>query len=70
MCITNAYLILLVKLWSKYFRYKNIKSETESLLLVVQNNSIRTNNIKTRIDKTQKIANVGYVLIETKPWIT
>ena len=30
------------------------KIETESLLIAAQNNAIRTNNIKTRIDKTQQ----------------
>ena len=29
-----------------------------------------TNQIKARIDKTKQIANVGYVVIETKPSIT
>ena len=31
-----------------------IKRETESLLIAAQNNAIRTNHIKTRIDKTQQ----------------
>ena len=31
-----------------------VKRETESLLVVAQNNAIRTNYIKTRIDKTQQ----------------
>ncbi len=30
------------------------KRETESLLLAAQNNAIRTNHIKERIDKTQQ----------------
>ena len=29
----------------------NLKRETESLLIAVQNNTIRTNHIKARIDK-------------------
>ena len=35
-----------------------------------QNNAIRTNQIKVRIDKTQKIANVDYEVTEMKPSIT
>ena len=33
---------------------KMIKRETESLLIVAQNNAIRTNYVKTKIDKTQQ----------------
>ena len=36
------------------FRKGNLKRETESLLIVVQNNAIRTNYVKARIDKTQE----------------
>ena len=32
----------------------NFKRETESLLIAAQNNAIRTNHIKARIDKTQQ----------------
>ena len=32
----------------------NLKRETESLLIATQNNGIRTNHIKARIDKTQQ----------------
>ena len=32
----------------------NLKRETESLLMSAQNNVIRTNHIKVRIDKTQQ----------------
>ena len=32
----------------------NLKRETESLLIAAQNNAIRTNHIKTRIDKMQQ----------------
>ena len=35
-------------------RKGNLKTETESLLIVAQDNAIRTNHIKTRIDKTQQ----------------
>ena len=31
----------------------NLKRETESLLIAAQENAIRTNHIKARIDKTQ-----------------
>ena len=48
----------------------SFKRETESLLGAAQNNNVRTNHIKARIDKTQKIASVGSVVIETKQSIT
>ena len=32
----------------------NLKREKESLLILAQNNAVRTNHIKTRIDKTQQ----------------
>ena len=35
-------------------RKRNLKRETESLLITAQNNAIRTNNIKARIHKTQQ----------------
>ena len=35
-------------------RKGNLKRETESLLITAQNNAIRTNHIKARIDKTQQ----------------
>ena len=35
-------------------RKRNLKRETEYLLLATQNNTIRTNHIKARIDKTQQ----------------
>ena len=41
------------KTWT-WLRKGNFKRETESLLIAAQNNAIRTNNIKTRIDKTQQ----------------
>ena len=40
------------KTWMS-LRKVNFKKETASLLKAVQNNTIRTNQIKTRIDKTQ-----------------
>ena len=39
--------------WTK-LRKGNLKRETESLLKAVENNAIRTNHIKARIDKTQQ----------------
>ena len=41
------------KTWTG-LRKGNFKRETESLLIAAQNNTIRTNYIKARIDKTQK----------------
>ena len=35
-------------------RKRNLKRETESLLIAAQNNAIRTNHIKARRDKTQQ----------------
>ena len=37
-----------------WLRKRNFKRETESLLIVAQNKSIRTNQIKARIDNTQQ----------------
>ena len=39
-----------------WLRKGNLKSETESFLRAAQNNTIRTNHIKARIDKTQEIS--------------
>ena len=41
------------KTWSR-LRKGNIKRETDFFLIAAQNNAIRTNHIKARIDKTQK----------------
>ena len=41
------------KTWT-WLRKGNFKRETESLLTAAQNNAIRTNHIKARIDKTQQ----------------
>ena len=41
------------KIWT-WLRKGNFKRETESLLIAAQNNAIRTNHIKERIDKTQQ----------------
>ena len=37
-----------------WLRKGNLKRETESPLMAVKNNAIRTNHIKARIDKTQQ----------------
>ena len=41
------------KTWM-WLRKGNFKRETESLLITAENNAIRTNHIKARIDKTQQ----------------
>ena len=41
------------KTWT-WLRKGNLKRETESLPIAAQNNAIRTNHIKVRIDKTQQ----------------
>ena len=41
------------KTWT-WLRKGNLKRETKSLLIAVQNNAINTNHIKARIDKTQQ----------------
>ena len=57
------------KTWTWLWRV-NYKRQTEYLLIAAQNNAMRTNHIKTRIDKTQKIANVVNTEIATKRSIT
>ncbi len=41
------------KTWT-WLRKGNFKREKESLLIAAQNNAVRTNHIKTRIDKLQQ----------------
>ena len=53
------------KTWT-WLRKGNLKRETESLIIAAQNNAIRTNYIKAKIDKTQQIVNVDYVVIEMR----
>ena len=45
--------ILHKKTWTR-LRKGNLKRETESLLIAAQNNTIRTNYVKARIDKMQQ----------------
>ena len=45
--------ILHQKTWT-WLRKENFKRETESFLTAAQNNAIRTNHIKARIDKTRQ----------------
>ena len=40
-------------MWTE-LRKGNLKRETESLLIAAENNAIRTNHIKARLDKTQQ----------------
>ena len=54
------------KTWT-WLRKRNLKRETESLLIAAQDNAIRTNHIKARIDKTVNVVNVVTV---TKQSIT
>ena len=41
------------KTWT-WLTKRNLKKETKSLLIVAQNNAMRTNHIKARIDKTKQ----------------
>ena len=41
-----------VKTWT-WLRKGNLKRETDALQIATQNNAIKTNHIKVRIDKTQ-----------------
>ena len=43
-----------------WIRKGNLKRETESVLMPAQNNTIRTNDIKARIDKTQQNSNCRF----------
>ena len=43
------------KIWT-WLRKGNLNKETESLLITEQNNAIKTDNIKARIDKTSQIS--------------
>ena len=44
----------------------NYKRETESLIIAAQNNAIRINYIKAKIDKTQQTVNVDCVVTEMR----
>ena len=43
----------------KWLRRRNLKTETESLLITAQNNVIRTDNVKSKIDTTLKNSKCG-----------
>ena len=45
--------IILEKIWA-WLRKEHLKKETESLLISAQNNALRTNCIKAKIDDTQR----------------
>ena len=51
-------------------RKVNLKRETESHLIVAQNNAIRTNHIKARTDKMLQYSSRRYVVIKAKQSIT
>ena len=57
------------KTWTG-LRKGNFKREAESLLILAENNSIRTNPIKARIDKTQQNSKCRLAVTEMKPSIT
>ena len=46
------------KTWT-WLRKGNLKRESESLLMAAQNNAIRTNYVKSKIDKTQQSSKRG-----------
>ena len=46
------------KTWT-WLRNGKLRRETEFLLIVAQNNAIKTNHIKARIDKTQQNSKCG-----------
>ena len=46
------------KTWT-WLRKGNLKRKTESLLIAAQDNAIRTNHVKVRIDKTQQNSKYG-----------
>ena len=50
-------------------RKGNFKIETESLLQATQNNAIRINKIKAKIDKRNRIVSVGCMETEMKRFI-
>ena len=47
-------IITIIKIIWIWLRKGNFQRETETLLIAAQNNAVRTNHIKTRIDKKQK----------------
>ena len=53
-----------------WLRKGNFKRETESLQIAAQNNAVRTNHIKARIDKTQQNSKCRQWVTEMRPSIT
>ena len=53
-----------------WLRKGNFKRETESLLIATQNNAVRTNHIKVRIEKTQQNCKCMLAVRGMKPSIT
>ena len=47
-----------------------LQRETESLRIAAKNNAIRTNCVKPKKQRQDKIADVNYVVIKMKPSIT
>ena len=57
------------KSWT-WLRKRNLKRETEFLLIATQNKTIKTNYIKTKIDYTQQNCKEDYVEKVMKRLIT
>ena len=55
---------------NKWLRKGNVNTLTKYLLIAAQENDITTNDVKAKIDKTQRIASVTYAVIEMKQLIT
>ena len=53
------------KTWT-HLRKGDFKRGREYILLAAQSNTIRTNYVKVKMDKTQQNKTVGYVMIKTK----
>ena len=57
------------KTWT-WLRKGNFKRETESIQIAAQNNAVRTNHVKARIDKTQQNSKCRLFGDRLKPSIT
>ena len=53
-----------------WLRRVNLKRETESLLIVAQNNALKTNYVRSKIDNTQKNIRFRLCAEEMKRLIT